>query len=157
MSFKSLFIIVLLVSVLTIVLGQRNDGNCTASAGDIQECSQTIYSNCKNATFIANRMTYSDQCSEVSLFWDAPMYNMTILFQRNLTKSYSICIKPVGCSKAYRTLDDGHEVSIEWDSFNRQPVCFKTERNDRSTMKFRFDAGSQWRCYGTFINFSYRF
>jgi hypothetical protein len=156
MSFKSSFIAVLTISVLTVVLGQRNDGDCVAPAGSIENCSQSIYSNCKNATFIANRLAYSDQCSPISLFWDAPMYNMTILFRSNLTKSYSICIEPVRCTQACRTLDDGSEVPIEWHTFSTEPVCFKTERSDRPTMKFRFDAGNQWRCYGTFINFSYQ-
>lgn len=66
-------------------------------------------------------------------------------------------MEPVACTKAYRTLDEGREVSIEWDTFGREPVCFKTERSDRPTMKFRFDAGTQWHCYGTFINFFYNF
>jgi hypothetical protein len=154
---KIFLIAVLLISALTVVLGQRTDGDCVAYAGEITSCTQSISSACMNATFIANRLAYSEQCSPISLFWDAPTYNMTILFQSQFLKPYSLCIKPVGCTEAYRTLDDGREIKIEWDSFNREPVCFKTERSDRPTMKFRFDAGSRWHCYGTFINFSYRF
>jgi hypothetical protein len=82
---------------------------------------------------------------------------MTILFQSNLAKPYSICIEPVGCTQTYCTLDDGRGVHTEWDIFGEEPVCFKTKRSDRLIMKFRFDAGSRWHCYGTFINFSYRF
>jgi hypothetical protein len=81
---------------------------------------------------------------------------MTILFQSHLMKPYSICIKPVGCSQAYRTEENGREVPIKWETFSTEPVCFKTERSDQPTMKFRFDAGDKWRCYGTFINFSYQ-
>ena len=157
MSFKIYFISILLISISIVVRGQRKDDDCEAYARPIESCSQIISSDCNNATFIADRLAYSEECSSVSLFWDAPMYNMTVLFQSHLTKPYSVCIQPVGCVKSYRTLDDGREVQIEWTSFNREPVCFKTERSDRPIMKFRFDAGSVWHCYGTFINFSYRF
>jgi hypothetical protein len=157
MPFKIFCVTVILLFFLAIVSCQHKDGDCIAFAGSIESCMQTIGSDCKNATFTANHSTYSDQCSSVSLFWDAPLYNMTILFKSQFMKPYSICIEPVGCTKAYRTLDDGREVSIEWETFSREPVCFKTERSDRPTMKFRFDAGIQWRCYGTFINFSYKF
>ena len=156
-SFKLYFIAVLFISTLTFIRGQHEDHDCKASAGSIENCLQSISSNCENATFIANRSAYSDQCSPMSLFWDAPLYNMTILFQSNLMKTYSICIEPVRCSQAYRTLNDGSEVSMKWNISSKEPDCFKNDYSDQPTMKFRFDAGTQWRCYGTFINFFYRF
>jgi hypothetical protein len=146
---------VILLSALVVVSCQHRDDDCVAFAGSIESCTQSIGSDCKNATFTANHSAYSDQCVPVSLFWDAPLYNMTILFKSQFMKPYSICIEPVACTKAFRTLDDGREVNIEWGTFSREPVCFKTERSDRPTMKFRFDAGIQWRCYGTFIRFFY--
>ena len=104
---------VVLLSALVAVSCQRQDNDCVASAGSVDSCMQFIYSSCENATFTANRSAYSEQCSPVSLFWDAPVYNMTILFKSQLMKPYSICVEPVGCVKAYRTLDDGREVMIE--------------------------------------------
>ena len=157
MFFKIFCIALVLLSTIFLVSSQHQKDDCVAPGGPIESCSQSIYSNCKNATFPANYSSYGDQCSTVSLFWDAPLYNMTILFQSHFLKPYSLCMKPVGCTKAYRTLDDAREVPIEWDSFKSEPVCFKTERSDRPIMKFRFDAGTQWHCYGTFIDFSYKF
>jgi hypothetical protein len=156
MSLNIFYTTAILLSVLVVVSCQDRDDNCTASAGSIESCQQTIGSACKNATFIANRSAYSDQCSPVEIFWDAPLYNMTILFESQFMKPYSFCIEPVSCAKAFRTLDDGREVNIEWQTFSREPVCFATERSDRPTMKFRFDAGTQWRCYGTFIRFFFK-
>jgi hypothetical protein len=156
MSSKIFLIVVLLISVSIVVLGQRSDGDCAAGAGAITGCSQFIYSGCENATFIADRSAYSEECVPMSLFWDAPTYNMTILFQSDLKKSYSICLQPAMCTQAYRTLADGREVKIDWNTFNREPTCFETEGSDQPTMKFRFDAGSRWHCYGSFINFFYR-
>jgi len=157
MLLKLLFITLVFNSILIVAFCQRQNDSCVASAGSIEDCLQIIASNCENATFIANRLAYSDHCSPVSLFWDAPMYNMTILFQNNVTKPYSICIPRVACTEAYRTLDSDQEVPIKWNTSSTDPVCFKTERHDQSIMKFRFDAGDQWRCYGTFIRFSYHF
>jgi hypothetical protein len=156
MSLKICFFVVLVASVSIAVLA-RTEGDCNAPAGSIYDCSQSIYSNCKNATFIADRLAFNKSCSSVSLFWDAPQYNMTILFKSGLSEPYELCIKPVGCTNTSRTLDDGRETSVEWNTFDQEPVCFKSQRSDSSTMKFRFDAGSRWHCYGTFIRFSYRF
>ena len=156
MSFNRFYTTAILLSVLVTVSCQGRGDNCTAYAGSIESCQQIISSDCKNATFIANRSAYTDQCSSVSIFWDAPLYNMTILFDSQYTKSYSFCIEPVSCAKAFRTLDNGTEVNIDWQSFTREPVCFSTERSDRPIMKFRFDAGTVWHCYGTFIRFFFK-
>ncbi len=126
-----------------------------ASHYSIQDCFQTIYSTCNNATFVADRLAYGDHCSNVSLFWDAPLYNMTILFDSHFLKPYEICIQPVACVKAFYTDDDEHEVPIDWGRSSQKPVCFGTQRADRPIMKFRFDAGDYWHCYGTFIRFFY--
>ena len=156
MQSKILLIALVVATASNIVFGQRTDGDCVAPAGPIDSCSQYIYSNCKNATFIADRLAYSDQCSPISLFWDAPVYNMTVIFQSHFTKPYDLCIRPTGCTQAFRTLDDGREVVVDWNTFNSEPVCFKNTRNDAPVMRFRFDAGSQWHCYGSFIRFFYR-
>lgn len=157
MSVKLLFIVALINCTLMIVSSQRSNGSCSAMESFIEDCSEIISSTCQNATFIADRQAYAEHCSEISIFWDAPMYNMTILFKNNLTQPYSICMSSVMCSKGYRTLDNGQEVPITWkNTSSTDPTCFKTEQHDQSIMKFRFDAGDKWRCYGTFINFSYR-
>ncbi|CAF4891181.1 unnamed protein product [Rotaria sp. Silwood1] len=139
------------------VLCQPKNADCVAQGGPIKDCFQIISSNCDNATFVADRLAYTDRCSAISLFWDAPTYNMTILFQSYLTKPYELCIRRVACTQAFRTLEDGREVPVEWKASGNEPTCFKTERDDFPTMKFRFDAGKVWHCYGTFINFFYRF
>jgi hypothetical protein len=137
------FITLLLISTLIVVLSQQHNDDCVAPAGPIENCFQIISSGCKNTTFVAGRLAYSDNCSSISIFWDTPTYNMTILFQSRLMKPYSICMKPAMCTKAYRTLDNGREVPIKWDAFGTESVCFKTERSDRPTMKFQFDAGNR--------------
>ena len=72
--------------MVDLVFCQAKGDDCVATSGPIESCSQFIYSNGKNAIFAANHSAYSDQCSPVSLFWDAPQYNMTILFQSQLMK-----------------------------------------------------------------------
>ena len=154
---SKIFLVALIVAAASnSVFGQRTDGDCVAPAGSIDDCSQFIYSNCKNATFVADRLAYGDQCSPISLFWDAPVYNMTVVFQSNFSKPYDLCIRPVGCTQAYRTVEDGSEVVVDWNTFNNEPVCFKSTRSDAPTMRFRFDAGDRWHCYGSFIRFFYR-
>ena len=93
-----------LLSTILLVSSQHQKDDCVVPVSPIGKCSQDIYSNYKNGTFIANDSSYSygDQCSPVSLFWDAPQDNMTILFLNHFLKPYSLCLKPVGCTKAYR-------------------------------------------------------
>lgn len=161
MSSKISFLAFVMTFCLTGALSQRTNGSCIASTGPIENCSQFIYSDCQNATYIIDSQAFSDTCSPVSLFWDAPQYNMTIFFQSPISStSYSLCLQPTMCVKTYRTTDDGHEVIVDWNTFNNnnnEPVCFPATSKTVSAMKFRFDAGERWHCYGTFIRYFYRF
>ncbi len=134
----------------------RNSDDCMAvPEGPVDDCVQFIDTPCKNATFIFDRLKYIDDCPMFTIFWNAPYYNLTVLFESHLLKSYQLCVTPVGCTKSYRTIDNGQEVPIGWNSTSLDPVCFATSRTDRPTMKFRFDAQNQTRCMRTFINFNY--
>lgn len=106
-----------LAAAISIAVSSRQDGDCKAPAGTIYDCSQYIYSNCKNATYIAQRLAFNQSYSSVSLFWNAPQYNMTILFESGFLKPHQLCINPVGCAKTFRTLDSGQETDVEWNTF----------------------------------------
>jgi len=151
----SFFTLLLVVSASIAVQGQGDNDDCMAVPGPVDECVQFIDTNCENATFITDRLTYTDDCPMFTIFWNAPYYNLTILFESHFLKPYELCVTPVGCTKAFRTTDNGEEVSIGWDPSSLDPICFGTKRNDRPTMKFRFDAQHQTHCLRTFINFHY--
>ncbi|CAF3415514.1 unnamed protein product [Rotaria socialis] len=149
----SLLVCLATLSSSLVVLAQRGE-SCKAMSSPIYDCSQTIYSDCKNATFVTDRSTFSKNCSQVSLFWDAPLYNMTLLFDSDLIGPYELCLERMMCTTAFLTKNDGSEVEIKWEKFN-EPVCFKSQQ-DIPIMQFRFDAGERWHCYGSFINFFFR-
>ncbi|CAF0825730.1 unnamed protein product [Adineta ricciae] len=133
---------------------QVND-DCMVDPGFIDECVQWINATCENATFVTDRLAYMDTCPMYTIFWNAPYYNLTILFDSHLLKPYELCVTPVRCTKAFRTNEEDQEISVDWDLTSLEPVCFGTKRMDRPTMKFRFDAQHQTRCRRTFINFHY--
>jgi hypothetical protein len=156
MSFHINFFVVLIASILIAVLGQYSGGDCTVDAEPAQDCFQYIPPSCMNGTFTVDRLSYGSNCSNVSLFWGGPMYNLTVLFQSHLLDPYEVCISQVMCAKAFRTTNSGREVPVEWNPTSGEPVCFASPRGGRPTMKFRFDAGNRYHCYGTFINFFYK-
>jgi hypothetical protein len=156
MSFDINLFVVLIASISIAVLSQHSDNDCKAGSEPAQGCFQYISSDCKNATFIADRLSYGNNCSNISLFWGGPVNNMTILFEIHSLDPYELCISRVGCAKAFRTTDDGLEVPVEWNPSNDDPVCFPVPHGGIPIMKFRFDAGDKWHCYGTFINFFYK-
>jgi hypothetical protein len=156
MSFYINLFVVIIVSISVAVFGQHSGNDCMAGGEPAEGCFQYISSDCKNATFIADRLSYGSNCSNISLFWGSPVNNMTILFESHLSNPYEFCISPIGCAKAFRTTDDGREIPVQWGASFEEPVCFAERHSGRPTMKFRFDAGSKWHCYGTFINFFYK-
>jgi hypothetical protein len=146
-----------LFTMLTVVCGAIHmKDDCMAVPGAVDECVQWINTPCENATFIMDRLKYMDDCPMFTIFWNTPYNNLTILFDSHLLKPYELCVTPVGCTKAFRTTDDGKEVPIDWNPSSLDPVCFGTKRVDRPTMKFRFDAQHQTHCMRTFINFNYQ-
>lgn len=156
MKFGINLFIVLFIACASIVAQERHENSdCMADPGPVDECVQFIDVNCENATFITDRLTYIDDCPMFTIFWNAPYYNLTLLFASHLLKPYELCVTPVACTKAFRTTDDGEEVPIDWNPSSLDPICFGTKRTDRPTMKFRFDAQRQTRCMRTFINFHY--
>ena len=151
----SLFTACLIICAFISVQGERNEDDCMADPGYVDECVQFINTTCENATFITDRLTYVDVCPMFTIFWTAPYYNLTILFESHLSKPYKLCVTPVGCTKAFHTIPDGQEIPIDWNPSSLDPVCFGTDSTNRPTMKFRFDAQHQSRCQRTFINFHY--
>ena len=157
MSFHThLFGVLCIASISLAVLGQQSDSNCTADAEPAQGCFQYIPPSCTNGTFIVDRLSYGNNCSNVSLFWGGPMYNLTVIFKGQLLDPHELCISQVMCAKAFRTTSDGVEVPIAWNPSNEEPVCFAASRRGRTTMKFRFDAGNKFHCYGIFIHFFFK-
>ncbi|CAM2716232.1 unnamed protein product [Rotaria socialis] len=156
MRFDIKFCIVLFALVSVASLGQCIEEDCTASSEPAENCFQYIFSVCKNTKFIVDRLSYGNSCSNISLFWGGPMNNMTIFFDSHSLKSYELCISQVACTKAFYTTEDRHEIPIEWNPSNEEPVCFPTLNGNRPAMRFRFDAGDRWICYGTTINFFYK-
>jgi hypothetical protein len=152
-----LFTVFLWICICINIQGERSNGDCMVNAGSIDECVQWINTTCDNATFITDRSVYADDCPMFTIFWTAPYYNLTLLVESHLMKPYNLCVTPVGCTKAFRTTEDGQEVPIGWNSSSLDPVCFGTKRSDTPTMNFRFDAQHQTRCMRTFINFHCEF
>ncbi len=151
----TLFTAFLIICASISVQGEHDKDDCMADAGLIDECVQWMNTTCENATFITDRLKYTDDCPMLTIFWNAPYYNLTVLFESHLLKPYDLCVTPVGCTKAFHTTDEGQEIPINWNSSSLDPVCFGTKSSDRPTMKFRFDAQHQTRCMRTFINFHY--
>jgi hypothetical protein len=156
MPFNIMVSLASFVFAMVVVFGQGTDGDCKARTASTSTCVQTIYSTCVDTTFTVDRRAYAKNCSSPMIFWDTPMGNMALLFESNILGPYELCLKPYGCTNAFRTTDDGNEVAITWDLFNQVPVCFNNNRTNRPTMKFRFYVEKESQCYGTFIPFFYR-
>jgi hypothetical protein len=95
----SLFTVFLLICGCINIQGEGRNGDCMADAGAIDECVQWLNTTCDNAMFITDRLVYTDDCPMFTIFWTAPYYNLTILFESHLTKPYDLCVTPVGCTK----------------------------------------------------------
>ena len=156
MSFHINLFVVLIASISISVLGQLSNSDCMVDAEPVQGCFQYIPSSCTNGTFIVALLSHSNNCSNVSLFWGGPMYNLTVLFESQFLDPYELCMSQVMCAKAFRTTEDGSEIPITWNPSSGEPVCFGAPHSGRTIMKFRFDAGSKYHCYGTFINVSFK-
>ena len=156
MSFHINLFVVLIASISIAALDQLSNSDCMVDAEPVQDCFQYIPSSCTNGTFIVDLLSYSNNCSNVSLFWGGPMYNLTVLFERQFLDPYELCMSPVTCAKAFHTNEDGLEIPIKWNPSSGEPVCFAEPHSGRTTMRFRFDAGNKYHCYGTFINVSFK-
>ena len=156
MSFHINLFVLIIASISIAVLSQYISDDCMIDVEPTKDCLQYIPAACINGTFIVDRLYYGNNCSNASLFWGGPMYNMTVLFKSHLLNPYKLCMSPVGCANAFRTTDDGHEVPVEWNPSSGKPLCFAAPHGGRPTMKFRFDAGDQYLCYGTYIKFFYK-
>ncbi len=151
----SLFTVFVAICVFISVQGQRNNDDCMVD-GFVNNCIQYINATCENATLITNRLAYIDICPMLTILWDAPYYNLTILFESHLLKPYELCVTPVLCTKAFQTSEDGNEIPVDWNPQSFDPVCFGTNDTSRPTMRFRFDAQHQTSCLRTPITFYYK-
>lgn len=88
MSFGFNFLFAVIVTSLIVVLSQPDEKDCPADVQPVENCFQYIGSTCKNATLFVDRLSYGNNCSNISLFWGTPMYNMTIFFDTHVLGPY---------------------------------------------------------------------
>ncbi|CAF0769956.1 unnamed protein product [Didymodactylos carnosus] len=88
------------------------------------------------------------------MFWDAPVNNLTITFQTNITTAHQFCLDGASCIDGVLWITDKAEenISLAWSS---EPRCFKRKAGE-TMIKFKFMAGERWHCYGTMINYRYK-
>ncbi|CAF0836275.1 unnamed protein product [Didymodactylos carnosus] len=145
------------IVLISVVYGSTTNDSCQAGWSKPIDCHITVGTACKDATFHLNLPEMKD-CEKPEIFWDAPTNNLTIVFEREMSgKPYNLCIEPVFCLKNAWYHDEwtGRQIRISFLTGSDKPTCFRN-RKGTNTMKFTFDAGSEWQCYGTFIRYSYK-
>jgi hypothetical protein len=55
---------------------------------------------------------------------NGPYYNLMILFDNHLLKSYELSVTSIACTKSFFTTDDEEEVPIDWNPSNLKGVQF---------------------------------
>ena len=150
----------LILYVSTVIATQSNNNSCLAITGPDYPCEQYIYSPCKNASLLINKPQWNS-CKKVQLFWDQPMYNLTITFippskfRQEKLQSYKFCLEKdnIHCSQAFYLFGRSKIIPVKWikDTF----TCFKNKKG-MDYFTFQFQSGDRLNCYSDFIRYSFK-
>lgn len=103
-------------------------------------------------TVITNEQVLN--CTEVSMFWNYPTNNLTILFTSLHSNQFNFCLlKPnqiYSDIPVYR-IEKGQEILVKKSS---NKVCMKSDENEKSILTLRLVAPERLHYYGVFIDYS---